>query len=307
MNKSRKILFSVVMAVLIIVTISAAYYLTIPAQMSRNSLLPAGELPQGQIAIIGSVAAEKTLTIKELSQMPLSNVTHTIKGETATYVGVTLTELLNQTGAAWDAGFINVIASDGFTKTLNSYQAWNSTQYSGGEIILAFVKNGQWMTDSDDGPFKLVAPGLSSSHNVKNVVELRLEPWTINITGTVTTPIVLTGENITNFETVTVNAAFAPGGEPQRTSDWTGTKLWSILQAAGISESASKITVVAIDGYTRDFTVTQVKDLNILIGFKENGEYFSPVMGQPFRLIVPVEDFKWGQNWVRWISEIEVS
>jgi DMSO/TMAO reductase YedYZ molybdopterin-dependent catalytic subunit len=172
---------------------------------------------------------------------------------------------------------------------------------------LAFVKNGQWITNSTVGPIQLITPGLASSYNVKSVTELKLEPWTINVSGAVSNPLILTGKNITNFGTQTVQAAFAPGGEPQRTSNWTGTSLWSVLQAAGISENASKVTIGAIDGYTRDFTITQAEDLNILIGFKENGEYFPPVMGQPFRLVVPVEDFKWGQYWVRWVSQITVS
>ena len=304
MKKTRLIVLAALIVAVIIIAIVASYYFTMPTQ---NSLLPSGEPPQSQITITGDVATEVTLTTKDLTQMPLTNVTHTIKGETANYVGVTLLEFLNRTGASWDSGLINVAASDGFNKTLNIYQAWNSTQYPDSEIILAFVKNGQWMTNSTGGPIQLITPGLASSYNVKSVTQLQLEPWTINVSGAVSNPLVLTGENITNFETETVQAAFAPGGEPQRTSNWTGTSLWSVLQAAGISDSASKITVGAIDGYTRDFTVAQTKDLNILIGFKENGEYFPPVMGQPFRLVVPVEDFKWGQNWVRWVSQIEVS
>ena len=306
MNKNKKI-FAAATVAIIVVAIAASYYLMIPAQTAQNSLLPAGEPPQGQIRVTGNVASEKTLTVKDLSQMPLTNVTHTIKGETANYVGVTLLEILNRTGASWDSGLIKVTASDGFNKTLNVYQAWNSTQYPGSEIILAFVKNGQWMTNSTGGPIQLITPGLASSYNVKSVAELQLKPWTINVSGAVSTPLVLTGENLTNFGTVTVQAAFAPGGEPQRTSNWTGTTLWNVLQAAGISQSASKITIAAIDGYSRDFTVAQAKDLNIIIGFKENGEYFPPMMGQPFRLVVPVEDFKWGQYWVRWVSQIEVS
>ncbi len=307
MNKNGKIILAATTAAVIIVAVAAAYYLAVTQQTSANSLLPSGEIPQGQVTLKGNGIAEKTVTIQELSRMPLRNVTHTIKGETATYVGVTLTELLNQTDAPWDSGSIQVVAADGFNKTLNIYQSWNSTQYPNGEIIVAFVKNGQWMTDGEGGPVQLITPGLASSYNVKNVVELSLLPWIIKISGKISTPITLNGQNITDFGTQTVNAAFAPGGEPQRTSDWTGTSLWSILQATGISDSANKVTVSAIDGYSRDFTVTQVKDLNILIGFKENGEYFPPVMGQPFRLIVPTEDFKWGQNWVRWVSQIEIS
>ena len=94
--------------------------------------------------------------------MPLTNVTSTIKGETANYVGVTLLELLNKAGAGWDTGNITVFASDGYNKTINFYQAYNSTQYPGNEIILAFVKNGKWITDTSEGPFKLITPGFAN-------------------------------------------------------------------------------------------------------------------------------------------------
>ncbi len=38
----------------------------------------------------------ENLTIRDLSQMPLTSVTHTIKDEKADYVGVTLLDLLNR-------------------------------------------------------------------------------------------------------------------------------------------------------------------------------------------------------------------
>jgi DMSO/TMAO reductase YedYZ molybdopterin-dependent catalytic subunit len=306
MNKIQKIvLAAATLAVIIFALIASIYCLAgAPAQ---SNLLPSGEPPQMQLKITGYIAAEKSLTIKDLSMMPLTSVTHTIKGETADYVGVTILNLLNKTGASWDAGLINVISTDGFNKTLNLYQAYNSTQYAGSEIILAFVKDGKYITDSKEGPLKLVTPGLASSYNVKSVTEINLQPWTISVTGAVSNPIVLTSGNLTNFETKTVQAALAPGGEPQRTSAWTGTSLWSILQASGISSSASKVTVTAIDGYSREYSVAQVKDLGLLIGFKENGAYLSPVNGQPYRLVVPTEDFKWGQFWVRWVSQVTVS
>jgi DMSO/TMAO reductase YedYZ molybdopterin-dependent catalytic subunit len=306
MNKTKKIvLTAATLAVIIFALIASIYYLA--GGPAQSNLLPTGEPPQVQLKITGDLAAEKSLTIKDLSMMPLTSVTHTIKGETADYVGVTILNLLNKTDASWDAGAINVISTDGFNKTLNLYQAYNSTQYAGSEIILAFVKDGKYITDTKEGPLKLVTPGLASSYNVKSVTEINLQPWTISVTRAVSNPIVLTSGNITNYETKTVQAALAPGGEPQRTSAWTGTSLWSILQASGVSSSASKVTVTAIDGYSREYSVAQVKDLGLLIGFKENGAYLSPVNGQPYRLVVPTEDFKWGQFWVRWVSQVTVS
>jgi DMSO/TMAO reductase YedYZ molybdopterin-dependent catalytic subunit len=306
LSKNRKIaITAATIAVMIIALTASLYYLMgAPAQ---SNLLPQGEPPQAQIKITGDIQPEKTLTIKDLSQMLPANVTHTIKGETANYLGVSILDLLNRTGASWDAGLINVISTDGFNKTINIYQAYNSTQYAGSEIILAFAKNGKWITDTSEGPLKLITPALASSYNVKSVIEINLQPWIINVTGAVSNPIVLTGQNITSLETKTVQATFTPGGEPQRTSTWTGTSLWSILQTSGISSNASKVTVSAIDGYSKEYTISQVKDSGILIGYQENGAYLTPVNGQPYRLVVPTEDFKWGQYWVRWVSQITVS
>jgi DMSO/TMAO reductase YedYZ molybdopterin-dependent catalytic subunit len=300
-NKKQKITLSAAAIVVIVIALAASLYYLTGALAQANSL-PAGQPPQAQLKITGDVQTETALTLQTLTQMPQTKVASTINGETANYVGVTLLELLNRT-AAWDAGFITVIASDGSNQTFSTYQAYNSTEYTGNEIILAFAKDGKWIADTD-GPLKLVTPGLTG--NMKSVVEINFQPWTIKIVGT-THPLELTGNDITSLEVKTVQAAFAPGGEPQRTSNWTGVSLYSILQSGGIPSGASKVTVTAIDGYSRDFTVQQVQDTGMLIGFKENGQTLTPAGGQPYRLFVPTEDFKWGQYWVRWVSEITVS
>jgi DMSO/TMAO reductase YedYZ molybdopterin-dependent catalytic subunit len=308
LNKTRKIVLASISIALVIIALAASiYYLTRVPALTSNLDLPRGNPPNVQLKITGDVAEEKTLNINDLSQLPMTNVTTIIKGETAIYLGVTMLQFINHSGASWDAGFINIIASDGFNKTINTYQAYNSTQYPGKEIILAFAKNGNWITDIDEGPLKLITPGLASNFNVKSVSEIRLQPWTINVTGAVSNPLLLTSRNLTNYETKKVQAALAPGGEPQRTSEWTGVSLWSILQASGLSEGSSKVTVSAIDGYSREYTIQQSKELGILIGYKENGSYLTPVNGQPYRLVVPMEDFKWGQYWVRWVSGVTVA
>jgi DMSO/TMAO reductase YedYZ molybdopterin-dependent catalytic subunit len=308
LNKTTKIALSAAVIVVIVVALVAAmFYLpNNTSPQTTNPDLPTGAQPQAELKISGAVDSEATLSMSELTAMPLIKVTATIKGEAATYLGIPVTELLNQTGASWTAGFINVIASDGFKRTINTYQAFNSTQYEGNEFILAVAKDGQWM-DTSEGPLKLIVPGLESNYNVKNVAEINLQPWTITVNGSVTHSMVLTGNNITDYTVNTVTAPFVPGGEPQRTSDWTGVTVQSILDACGVSSGASKITVTAIDGYSREFTLAQVQSTGMMVGYQENGVYLSPDGGAPFRLFVPTEDLKWGQNWVRWMAEITVS
>lgn len=307
MNRNFKITAAVAaVAIVIIAIVATAYYLQANTPQT-NALIPAGNPPSVQLKITGDLSTEKNFSIADLEQMPLTSVTTTIKGETAAYYGVTITQLLSTTDASWDAGFIEVSASDGFSRTINTFQAYNSTQYPGNEYILAFAKDGQWITDTTEGPLKLITPDLASNYNVKSVAEINLQPWTITINGSVTYPMTLTSSDILAFGDETVTAPFAPGGEPQRTSDWTGVPLSSILEASGASSGASKITVTAIDGYSREFTIDQVHSTGMLIGYKENGAYIPANDGAPFRLFVPTEEFKWGQNWVRWVSEIIVS
>jgi DMSO/TMAO reductase YedYZ molybdopterin-dependent catalytic subunit len=305
LDKNKKIILSVVVIAVIVIAVVAAYYITgVPT--AQKSLLPSGQVPQGQVTLTGDISTPATLTVQDLSMMPLTNVTVTIKGETATYVGVTILELLNKAGASWDTGFITLVGSDGYSKTINFYQAYNSTQHAGEEIILAFVENHKWIPGTSDGPFELIAPGFAPAYDVYGVTKINLQPWTISVTGT-TSAMTLISSNLTKYGTQTVQATFAPGCQPHVTANWTGVSLWNILQAGGIPSGASNVTVTGIDGYNQEFSISQVQSIGILIGYQENGQYLTPSMGQPYRLILPSADYESGSYWVSWIAQITVS
>jgi DMSO/TMAO reductase YedYZ molybdopterin-dependent catalytic subunit len=305
LDKNKKIILSVVAIAVIVIAVASTYFLIgLPA--AKKSLLPSGQVPQGQVTVTGDISTPTTLTVQDLSALPLTNVTVTIKGATGTYVGVTLLEFLNKAGASWDTGFITLIGSDGYRKTINFYQAYNSTLYSGKDIILAFVDNGKWLPGTSYGPFELIAPGFAPAYDVYSVTQINLQPWTISVTGT-TSPMTLISSNMTKYGVQTVQAVFAPGGQPQITANWTGVSLWSILQAGGVPASASSVTVTGIDGYLQQFNISQVQSIGILIGYQENGQYLTPSMGQPYRLVLTSADYKWGRYWVGWITQVTVS
>jgi DMSO/TMAO reductase YedYZ molybdopterin-dependent catalytic subunit len=304
LDKNKKIILSIVVIAITVIAGTSTYFLIgLPA---KTNLLPPGQVPQGQISVTGDISTPATLTVQDLTTMQLTNVTVTIKGETATYVGVTILELLNKAGASWDTGFITLVGSDGYSKTINFYQAYNSTKNEGKEIILAFAENGKWIPSTSDGPFKLIAPGFAPAYDVYGVTKINLQPWTISVTGT-TNPMTLISSNLTKYGTQTVQATFAPGCQPHVTANWTGVSLWNILQAGGIPSGASNVTVTGIDGYNQEFTLSQVQSIGMLIGFQENGQYLTPSNGQPYRLILPSADYKSGSYWVSWIAQITVS
>ena len=111
-----------------------------------------------------------------------------------------------------------------------------------------------------------------SEYQIHNVAEVNVESWTVSILGAVAKPLTISSRNLTNFQQETVQAAFVPG-DGERTSNWTGISMLDVLNAANMSYRAEKITIVAIDGYVKNYTLQEVEDSNMLIGFEENGDH----------------------------------
>lgn len=306
MQKRTKIL-AISVLVIIVVAIFVVYFQMKPSA----SQLPSGEAPQWQIKVSGEVKQEVTMTLKEMTQMPLTTVNTVIDGENATYKGVTLLDFCERSGMDWDAGTINIISANGDEAALTVFQAWNSTSFPRGQnnsrIMLAFVKNGQWLTNETGGPVRLIAPYFSDQYQVESVAEVNIGLWTVSVSGAVSNPLTITGENVTDFQQTTVHAEFVPGDEPNRTSDWTGASMMSVLNAAKMSNTAETVTVVAIDGYEQNFTIAQIQESQMQLGYMENGKALPLGQGGPFRLFLPTPQYKWGYYWVKFVKEIIVT
>ncbi len=306
---NRKIVVASVTLAIAVVALAAViivFYNPRPQPLANE--LPDGEPPQWQIDVKGNVEEEKTWTLTEISKMPLTEVT-TTSGENATYRGVTLTDFCNKTGMLWDTGTIDVIGVDGKKATINIFQAWNSTAYpyyqDENRITLVFIKDGQWMTEENGGPVRLVAPYFSSEYQIEHVSEVRIGHWTISISGAVSNPLTISSKKLSAFQEETVQAEFVPG-EGRRTSNWTGLSVLDVLQQAGMSYGAEKITIVAIDGYVKNYTLQEVEEAHMLIGYMENDNHFWQDQGGPFRLFCTVDKYKWAQFWVKFVHEIIV-
>jgi DMSO/TMAO reductase YedYZ molybdopterin-dependent catalytic subunit len=161
------------------------------------------------------------------------------------------------------------------------------------------------MTSETGGPLKLIAPYFPAESQVENVAEIRFKPWTVSVIGEVENPIVLTLANITSIQPRTVYAEFAPS--EKRWSNWTGLPILDVLEAANVSDRAEKITITAVDGYEKNYTLQQVEEGEMLIGYAENDYPLSHSDGGPYRLFAPTDQYKWAQFWVKFISEIYVS
>jgi DMSO/TMAO reductase YedYZ molybdopterin-dependent catalytic subunit len=292
-------------AFLAISVLATAIYLT---QTATPNQLPTGTPQNWQIKTTGDTEKPQTWTINDLAKMPLTDVT--VKSENATYIGVALSDFCNQTGTQWDAGTITISGESGQNATINIYQAWNSTTYTYNHqynsIILAFIKNGKWLSSQDAGPVKLIAPSFDSNYQIMHVTEVNSQPWIVHVTGNIAYPFALTGENLNSFKAQTVHGEFRPGGDPNRTSDWTGIPISDLIEAAHPTGNLSKVSIVGVDNYTKTFTLAQVKAGEMLLGYQENSQPLPASEGGPFRLFAPTDTYKWGQYWVKYVVEIRV-
>jgi DMSO/TMAO reductase YedYZ molybdopterin-dependent catalytic subunit len=139
-----------------------------------------------------------------------------------------------------------------------------------------------------------------------HVSEVNVDLWAVSVTGAAGNPITINSKNMSLIQQETIEGEFVPGGGDKRTSDWTGLQLSDMLQVANMSARASKIVVVVVDGYSKNYTLQDMQNAQMLVGYQENGVPISHAEGGPFRLCCLNEKYKWGQFWVKFVTEIIV-
>ncbi|GMG96000.1 molybdopterin-dependent oxidoreductase [Tepidimicrobium xylanilyticum] len=99
-------------------------------------------------------------------------------------------------------------------------------------------------------------------------------------------------------------------------TNFKGVNLWKLLEKANISSEAAKVSIIATDGYSMEFTVEEVKrqdyidetdpnkKLPMIIAWEENGVEYDPVEGPPFKLIVGQKEAG-DVNKPQWVSNID--
>jgi DMSO/TMAO reductase YedYZ molybdopterin-dependent catalytic subunit len=90
------------------------------------------------------------------------------------------------------------------------------------------------------------------------------------------------------------------------TAKWTGPKLSSILDDAGVKPGVKTVifhTTDVSDGYT-SLNLTYIRDQNIIIALKLNDVTLPPDRGFPFQVVA---ESKFGYKWAKWVNRIELS
>ena len=134
--------------------------------LALQAVGPAAQLPTGVVLrVSGAVSQPLALSLQDLAAMPRTKVTAKEHDTTATYEGVTLTEILQKAGAPLGkqlrgkalASYVLVTAHDGYRVVFALPELDPDFTDASQQIILADTADGKPLTEKQ-GPVRIVVP-----------------------------------------------------------------------------------------------------------------------------------------------------
>ncbi len=127
-----------------------------------------------ELSITGEVSNPTVFTFKDLAKMPQVNLSDVYmeksrgEDEVRSFSGVKLYLLLEEAGAPEDFSSITAYAADGYAIDISKDELVDG--------IVALKDGGDWMTDTDEGPIRLVFPTTPANRWVYQVNEIVVNP-----------------------------------------------------------------------------------------------------------------------------------
>jgi len=160
---SRTTKFILFMGLILSLALSACGSPTPTEAPATETPVAATEAPAAEVAlkVTGNVASEQAWTEDEVKAMTTLDVEATNKdGETSTYTGVLISELLAMAQPNADANTVVFVADDGFTAEISLEEVTACT-----DCIVSF---------RDKGGFSTVLPAYPGKLQVKGVIEIQV-------------------------------------------------------------------------------------------------------------------------------------
>lgn len=159
--------------------------------------------------------------------------------------------------------------------------------------------------------------------------EIDPDTFTLDIGGTVATPLSLSLADLkSQFDTVEIVAVHQCSGNSRGfvtprvgggqagnglmgNARWTGVSLKSVLEKAGVQDSAIQVAFDGLDGpvlpetpdFTKSLELAHAMDGEVMLAWSMNGEDLPWLNGYPLRLVVPGH---YGTYWVKHLNQITV-
>jgi DMSO/TMAO reductase YedYZ molybdopterin-dependent catalytic subunit len=141
-------------------------------------------------------------------------------------------------------------------------------------------------------------------HLTGMIPSVDIKQYSLSIEGLVKNPLVLSYEEILEYQTVTEVVLLICPGFFVDNARWTGVPLTILLAEAGLQTGASQITFYAMDSYKRTLSLETLNRESVFLAYKVNGQTLPLEHGYPLRLVVS-EVF--GNEWVKWINRMVIA
>ena len=159
-------------------------------------------------------------------------------------------------------------------------------------------------TQPDENPTTANAPPVTSTPSPEGrTTPADIGSYVLNVTGLVNNPSALSYAQILSLPSITLKVGIYCPSVTRAADEWTGVPLSTILNTAGLTPDATEIYLIGADGYYTVLTLQNALASVVFLAYRTNGQALTEERGYPLRLIDGGSD---GQDWVRWITNIEV-
>lgn len=126
--------------------------------------------------------------------------------------------------------------------------------------------------------------------------------WQLVVEGEVERPFSLSYDEVERLANDSIQEMIDCTGGWYSSQEWTGIPLARLLERAEVKASAQSVTIEAVSGYSRRFSLAEAPRL--LLATRVAGQVLDHGHGFPLRLIAPGHR---GFEWVKWVTRVEVN
>ena len=130
-----------------------------------------------------------------------------------------------------------------------------------------------------------------------------IDAYRLTVSGRVKSTLDITYKELQSFPEVTKVVLLICHGSHVDNARWTGVPVSLLLDKAGLLPDAHEVSFIALDRYSRTLSLEIVKATGTFVAYKVNGEAIPLKHGYPVRLVVKDQ---FGENWVKWLRQIDV-
>jgi len=133
--------------------------------------------------------------------------------------------------------------------------------------------------------------------------EVDIDKYRLTVSGLVGNTLDLTYDELLSLPSVTKVVLLICHDSHVDNARWKGVPVSYLLDRAAVPADASEVTFIAMDRYSRTLPIEVARGDGTFVAYEVNGVPIPLKHGYPLRLVV--KDL-YGENWVKWLRQIDV-